>query len=65
MRKLNKNPANNDGWTPIHTAAINSNLEICRLIVNNVDNKHPINNEGKTPKNTTDEKNYTSVSQLF
>ena len=30
-----KNPAGNYGWTPFHHAAMNGDLEVCRLIIAN------------------------------
>ena len=38
-----KNPGrNSDGWTPLHTAAENGNVELCRVIIANVSDKNPI-----------------------
>ena len=37
-----KNPANNDGKRPLHLAASQGHFEVCKLIVENIeDNKHP------------------------
>ena len=54
-----KNPPDSQGNTPLHFAASKnflndrvtrqSYVEMCRLILDNVDNKHPINRQGKTP----------------
>ena len=44
----NKNPASNGGWTPLHSAASFGHLDICKLIIDNVDNKLPVNDDGKT-----------------
>ena len=45
----NKNPGNNDGDTPLHMAAIDGHLEVCRLILENVQDKNPCNISGATP----------------
>ena len=49
-----KNPSNKFGKTPLHMAATNGHLDICRLIIDNVENKHPINIHVETPKNLAD-----------
>ena len=59
------NPADNHGWTPLHDAAFNGYLDVCSLIIDNVDNKHPVDNSGKTPKNLADEFKHVEVSKLF
>ena len=66
-----KNPAENFGYTPLHFAALNDQLDICKLIIDNVDDKHPINNDGKTPKDLAitnsgpDLEGQRQVSELF
>ena len=44
-----KNPARNDGYTPLHVAAKNGHLEICNLIIDSVNDKNPPTNRGVTP----------------
>ena len=46
---VDKNPANNYGWT-LHVAAFNGHLDICRLIIENVDNINPVDDKGRTLK---------------
>ena len=48
----NKYPANVNGDTPLHWAAIACRFSICKLIVENVENKQPINDFGNTPKDS-------------
>ena len=37
------------GWTPLHEAAINGHVEVCRLILENIEEKNPNDNYGRTP----------------
>ena len=37
------------GLTVLHVAAIEGHLEICKLIVSEVDDKNPLDNQGRTP----------------
>ena len=41
-----KNPTDNEGTTPLHIAASEGNLELCRITINNVNDKNPADNEG-------------------
>ena len=60
-----KNPADNFGRTPLHEAAKEGHLDICRLIIENVDNKHPVDQMGRTPKFSALKNKYVAVAQLF
>jgi ankyrin repeat protein len=42
-----KNPADNDGWTPLHWAAENGQLEIVKLLLEHAEDKNPANKERK------------------
>ena len=44
-----KNPKNEDGYTPLHYAALKGNSAIIQLILKNVVEKNPSNNDGQTP----------------
>ena len=44
---------NGDGCTPLHTAAIHGHLEICKLLIDNVDDKSPTLYSGWTPLDKT------------
>ena len=46
---MDKNPGTNGGWTPLHFAAENKDLPICRLIMETVLDKNPATNDGTTP----------------
>ena len=62
---VDKNPADNFGNTPLHYAANYGCLEICRLIIDNVDNPHTVNNARQTPKALANLNGHIAVSQLF
>ena len=50
MEKLaDKNPKDNAGYTPLHTAAKNGRLETCKLICRNIEDKNPYDDFGRTP----------------
>ena len=44
-----KNPRNISGVTPLHFAAKNCHLEVCRWISKNITEKNPRANDGHTP----------------
>ena len=45
------NPANKDGNTPLHWAAVTGYSNICQLIMEHAEDLQPRNNKGKTPLN--------------
>ena len=61
---VDKNPANNYGWT-LHVAAFNGHLDICRLIIENIDQKYPVDNLGRTPKDCAEQRRNFAASELF
>jgi ankyrin repeat protein len=48
-KNLPVNPPDSDDETPLHKAASRGNLEICELIVGEIENKSPISSSGCTP----------------
>ena len=44
-----KNPADDQGWTPYHTAAKNGKIRIVQDILANVTNKNPADKKAHTP----------------
>ena len=54
-------------WTPLHFAANNGHLEICQLIMNNVDDKNPNANWAgeASPYHLAAEKGHVEVCKLF
>ena len=50
LKFKNINPANNNGETPLHSAAKSGHLDICKFILENVqEDKYPADNVGFTP----------------
>ena len=43
-----KNPANHARKTPLHMAANNGHLDVCRHIIENVEDKNPADHNGDT-----------------
>ena len=54
----NRNPANNDGMSPLHYAAENGHLDIVKYIAEHLENKNPANNFGWTPLHFAAKKDY-------
>ena len=48
----NPNQANQKGWTPLHEAAFQGHLEVCRLILGKIEDTNPPDEEGETPLHT-------------
>ena len=44
------NPSDNGGWTPLHCAAKHGHKEICKFIVDKLDEKNPETDDGLTPQ---------------
>ena len=62
---IEKNPADDQGDTPLHYAAINGNLEMCNLIISNTQDKNPANDRGKTPLDHAKSFGYSEISKLI
>ena len=50
---------------PLHMAANNGHLEVCRAIMEKVENKNPVDNNGQTPKEIAESRGHLMVVQLF
>ena len=44
-----KNPKNSKGVTPLHVAANNGQLDVCKYLCSNLQEKNPKDDNGKTP----------------
>ena len=60
-----KNPAAACGGTPLHFAACMGRLEMCKVILENVNDKNPVDNNGKTPKDIAKKYNDLEIVKLF
>ena len=64
--KSNKNPTNEaSGNTPLHFAAQNGSISICKLIIENIEDIFPQNEEGETPFLLASEKGHIEVCQMI
>ena len=60
-----KNPKSDIGNTPLHYAALNGHLNICKLITANINDISPKNLGNKTPLDIAKERNQIYIIQLF
>ena len=64
-----KNPADNEGWTPLHLAAFNGHLDLCQTIIEQIDYNHLANNdkteEKWTPLHWAVHKGHVDVCRLI
>ena len=51
--------------TPLHTAARNGHFEVCKLILENVEDKNPPDNIGSTPINEAIKKKNFKIARLI
>ena len=54
-----------DGSSPLHFAAYNGHLEVCKLIMDNITDKNPTNMEGETPFHFAAKKGQLAVCQFM
>ena len=60
-----KNPGDEDGFTPLHEATWLGNLDVCTLIIENIQDKNPASNDGQTPLQLAAEKGYLDIYKLI
>ena len=60
-----KNPKNDNGWTPLHSAASSGHFEICHLILESVKDKNPMNDFGITPLDMADYNDHREICKLI
>ena len=63
-----KNPRDYDGRTPLYLAAQNGHLEVCRLIIENIEDpelKNPHNNYGRTPLDAAASSGHREIVKLI
>ena len=59
-----KNPSDDNGYTPLHNAAENGHLQIVQYLVQSLDNPHPRNGSywsNKTPLDYAEQRGHTQV----
>ena len=61
----NKNPADDRGWTPLHSAAYFGNSEKYRLIMQKVHDKNPVDHNGMTPLHIASQLGHLDVCKLI
>ena len=61
----NKNPANDDGDTPLHKAATEGHVKICKLILENVVVKCPITHKGITPLHCSARSGHSETCEMI
>ena len=64
-RLVNKNPGDNSGYTPLHSAALTGCFNVCEFIMERLEDKNPPNNDGKTPLHLAAEKGHFNICKLF
>ena len=58
-------PKNDFGWTPLHSAAENGHLEVCKLIIEKIEDKSPKSNFDKTPLHLAAKSGHFEVCKLI
>ena len=59
------NRRDNYGNTPLHYAAWNGHFDICKYILENVQEKNPSNNVGETPLDLAHQKKHFKIFELI
>ena len=60
-----KNPADQEGTTPLHEAAWNGHLEIARFIIERVEDPNPADQDGWTPLHVAAQKGHLDIAQFI
>ena len=60
-----KNPTNDWGNTPLHNAATNGSIKICKLIMDNVQDKNPTGSKNMTPLHWAAGRGQTKTCEFF
>jgi ankyrin repeat protein len=59
------NAKTDDGWTPLHFAAVNGHKEIVELLIAKSANVNAKNGSGETPLDWAIEKTHTEIADLL
>ena len=66
MKEVNdRNPRDNHGQTPLHLAAKNGHLKVCKTIIKEADDKNPKDNQGMTPFHIAALMGHEKICKLF
>ena len=60
-----KNPGNDEGWTPLHCAALHGSVDVCKFILEGLVQKNPNDNFGFTPLLVAKVKGHVPIVQLI
>ena len=60
-----KNPVTVHGFTPLHQAAYNGHLEICKLILESIEDKNAVANGGLAPIHFAAQRGHLEILRLF
>ena len=60
-----KNPANQFGWTPLHSAAQNGQIAVCKFIMENLEDKNPKDTLGITPFDAAAENGHLELCECI
>ena len=62
---MDKNPKNNEGFTPLHCAASRGHFQICGMFIDQIEDKNPKNNLGHTPLHYAAYGGYLEICKLI
>ena len=62
---IDRNPRDNHGQTPLHLAAKNGHLKVCKTIIKEADDKNPKDNQGMTPFHIAALMGHEKICKLF
>ena len=60
-----KNPRNDEGWTPLHGAVSHGHFDICELILKNVRETNPSADNGRSPLHLAAKLGNLKIFKLF
>ena len=61
----NPNIADNDGWTPIHSAAFYGHLETVRLLMKTTNNPNAPDNLGRSAENLASQRGHHDIVRML
>jgi ankyrin repeat protein len=55
----------NNGWTPLHAAANEGHLNVCKILIESGAEQYPKSNDGKTPLELAAQESHTEVESFL